>query len=52
MRKHETIKPVKWLITPEGDTVLDFGQNMVGWVKKYRRLVRQERRSRYPMQKY
>ncbi len=33
VRKHETIKPVKWLITPEGDTVLDFGQNMVGWVK-------------------
>jgi alpha-L-rhamnosidase len=29
----EEIKPVKVLKTPSGDTVLDMGQNMVGWVK-------------------
>lgn len=27
------IKPIELLTTPEGDTVLDFGQNMVGWVR-------------------
>ncbi|MEC7265332.1 MAG: family 78 glycoside hydrolase catalytic domain [Bacteroidota bacterium] len=30
--KHETFTPIKMLTTPEGDTVLDFGQNLVGWV--------------------
>ncbi len=29
----EEIKPVKVLKTPSGDTVLDMGQNMVGWVR-------------------
>ena len=29
----EEIKPVKVLKTPAGDTVLDMGQNMVGWVR-------------------
>lgn len=29
----ETIKPQAVLTTPEGDTVLDMGQNMVGWVR-------------------
>ncbi|THU38378.1 alpha-L-rhamnosidase [Niastella caeni] len=32
VRKHETFKPVKVLTTPGGQTVLDFGQNLVGWV--------------------
>ncbi|QMW01911.1 alpha-L-rhamnosidase [Spirosoma foliorum] len=31
--QHETRKPVKVITTPKGETVLDFGQNMVGWVK-------------------
>jgi len=29
----EEIKPVEIIHTPKGETVLDFGQNMVGWVK-------------------
>jgi len=29
----ETIKPVQIIHTPKGETVLDFGQNMVGWVR-------------------
>lgn len=33
VRKREIIKPIKLITTPEKDTVLDFGQNMVGWVK-------------------
>ena len=32
VRKREHVKPIKLFITPEGDTVIDFGQNMVGWV--------------------
>ncbi len=32
VRKHETFKPVRVLTTPKGETVLDFGQNLVGWV--------------------
>lgn len=31
--KHETFKPVKVLTTPKGEKVLDFGQNLVGWVQ-------------------
>ncbi|WP_080238634.1 glycoside hydrolase family 78 protein [Spirosoma rigui] len=30
--KHDRVKPVKVLTTPKGETVLDFGQNVVGWV--------------------
>jgi alpha-L-rhamnosidase len=33
VRRVETIKPVKILRTPAGDTVVDMGQNMVGWVQ-------------------
>lgn len=33
IKKHETFKPVKVLTTPKGETVLDFGQNMVGWIQ-------------------
>ncbi|WP_419872338.1 glycoside hydrolase family 78 protein [Candidatus Pristimantibacillus sp. PTI5] len=29
----EVLKPVAVITTPQGDTVLDMGQNMVGWVK-------------------
>jgi alpha-L-rhamnosidase len=31
--KHEEFKVVKVIKTPKGETVLDFGQNLVGWVK-------------------
>jgi alpha-L-rhamnosidase len=30
--KHETFKPVKIFKTPKGETVVDFGQNLVGWI--------------------
>ncbi len=33
IRQHETFRPVKVLTTPKGETVLDFGQNLVGWVQ-------------------
>ena len=33
IRKHETFSPVKVLKTPKGEQVIDFGQNLVGWVK-------------------
>jgi len=29
---HERIKPVKVITTPKGEQVIDFGQNLVGWV--------------------
>ncbi len=32
VRKHETFKPVKIITTPKGEHVIDFGQNLVGWV--------------------
>ncbi|HEU4576566.1 MAG TPA: family 78 glycoside hydrolase catalytic domain [Chitinophagaceae bacterium] len=32
IRKHETFKPVKIVTTPKGEKVIDFGQNLVGWV--------------------
>ena len=32
VKKHETFKPVKILTTPKGEHVMDFGQNLVGWV--------------------
>ena len=32
IRKHETFRPVQLLTTPRGEKVLDFGQNLVGWV--------------------
>lgn len=31
--KHENIKVKQLIITPKGETVLDFGQNLVGWVQ-------------------
>jgi alpha-L-rhamnosidase len=33
VRRIEEIRPVKILRTPAGDTVVDMGQNMVGWVR-------------------
>ena len=33
VRKHETFKPVKIFTTPKGEKVIDFGQNLVGWVQ-------------------
>jgi alpha-L-rhamnosidase len=32
VKKHETFKPVNILTTPKGEKVIDFGQNLVGWV--------------------
>jgi alpha-L-rhamnosidase len=33
VRKVDEIAPIEIITTPKGDTVLDFGQNMVGWVE-------------------
>lgn len=33
VEKIDELKPVKVFTTPAGDTVLDMGQNMVGWVR-------------------
>jgi len=33
VRKHETFTPVEILTTPKGEKVIDFGQNLVGWVQ-------------------
>lgn len=33
VKKHEVFKPVKLFITPVGDQVIDFGQNLAGWVQ-------------------
>ncbi len=30
--EHEIFKPVKIITTPKGEKVIDFGQNLVGWV--------------------
>lgn len=32
VRKHETLKPVKVLTSPKGETIFDFGQNIAGWI--------------------
>lgn len=32
VKKQETFKPVKIFTTPKGENVIDFGQNLVGWV--------------------
>ena len=33
VKKHETFVPVKIFKTPAGEHVIDFGQNLVGWVQ-------------------
>jgi len=32
VRKHETFKAVRIFKTPKGETIMDFGQNLVGWI--------------------
>ncbi|HWB25292.1 MAG TPA: family 78 glycoside hydrolase catalytic domain [Chitinophagaceae bacterium] len=32
VKKHETFKPIHIFKTPKGEQVIDFGQNLVGWV--------------------
>jgi alpha-L-rhamnosidase len=32
VKKHETFQPVRIFTTPKGEHVMDFGQNLVGWV--------------------
>jgi alpha-L-rhamnosidase len=32
VKKHEDFKPIKIFTTPKGEKVIDFGQNLVGWV--------------------
>jgi len=32
VKKHETFEPLKIITTPKGEKVIDFGQNLVGWV--------------------
>lgn len=32
IKAHEHLKPIEVIYTPKGETVLDFGQNMVGWI--------------------
>jgi alpha-L-rhamnosidase len=32
VKQHETFKPVRIFKTPKGDQIIDFGQNLVGWV--------------------
>ncbi|MCB0556522.1 MAG: family 78 glycoside hydrolase catalytic domain, partial [Phaeodactylibacter sp.] len=33
VRQIEEVKPVQLIYTPQGDTVVDLGQNMVGWLR-------------------
>ncbi len=33
IKKHEQFKPIKIFTTPSGEKVIDFGQNLVGWVQ-------------------
>ena len=33
VRRQELLQPVRILRSPKGETILDFGQNMVGWVQ-------------------
>lgn len=33
IRKREVLPAIRFVTTPKGEKVLDFGQNMVGWVK-------------------
>jgi alpha-L-rhamnosidase len=33
VKKHETFKALKVITTPKGEKVIDFGQNLVGWVR-------------------
>jgi len=33
IKRIEEVKPIEIIHTPEGDTVVDMGQNMVGWIR-------------------
>ncbi|WP_435620096.1 family 78 glycoside hydrolase catalytic domain [Thermoanaerobacterium thermosulfurigenes] len=33
VRRQEFIKPISMIITPKGEKVIDFGQNLAGWAK-------------------
>ena len=33
VRRQMTLKPIKVITTPKGETLIDMGQNMVGWLK-------------------
>ncbi|WP_372774144.1 family 78 glycoside hydrolase catalytic domain [Mangrovibacterium sp.] len=33
VKKNESLSPIKILTTPKGEKVIDFGQNLVGWVQ-------------------
>ncbi|SEM17663.1 alpha-L-rhamnosidase [bacterium A37T11] len=33
VRKHETFKPLKIFTSPKGEQLIDFGQNLAGWVQ-------------------
>ncbi|OXM82712.1 alpha-L-rhamnosidase [Paenibacillus rigui] len=33
VRKIETLTPIALIMTPKGETVVDMGQNMVGWIR-------------------
>lgn len=33
VRAIQKVQPVECLITPKGETVIDFGQNLVGWIR-------------------
>lgn len=33
VKKIQELKPIDLFITPEGDTVIDMGQNMIGWIR-------------------
>ena len=41
--KHESFQPVAVIQTPKGETVLDFGQNMAGWVEFDANLAKDEK---------
>ncbi len=33
IKPQERLKPIEYIVTPKGERVLDFGQNMTGWVE-------------------
>ena len=35
VKVYKAIKPIKYIVTPAGEKVLDFGQNIVGWERVY-----------------
>ena len=33
VKEQEHVKPAKWIVTPKGERVIDFGQNLVGYLQ-------------------